>query len=75
MPKTRPIMCLHYQTCKRMAKRRGVCLACYYSARRAVLAKKTTDQKLVRQGWWLPSHRGHRSESGAKLDALLASNS
>lgn len=52
---------------------RGLCLACYRTARRMVADKRTTDETLVDAGLMLPSRRGRNgSLFTAAADRKLA---
>lgn len=56
--------------CENKRKWRGVCTACYFAAKREIEAGHTTDEKLVKQRYWLKSNRTGRP-STSRLGAIL----
>lgn len=56
--------------CENKRHCRGVCVACYFEARRLIKAKITTDAELVRRKRWLPANRTGRPSKN-KLRQLM----
>jgi hypothetical protein len=58
--KPKPAPCLTCKPPKRPARWRGLCLACYRSARRLIEAGQATEAQLIADGLMLPAARGPR---------------
>lgn len=70
--KVKPRKCPH---CSNLGLlKRGVCQACYVTARNRIKRGETTDAQLVQLKFWKPAgRRGGQGERSLKLDRLLAS--
>lgn len=49
--------------CDRRRKWRGVCLACYFAAKRKIQQGEITDEELVRRKLWLRAKRGRPAKN------------